>query len=72
MRTAIKLAQRAVKCTDDGILGVKSIKAINSANSDSFSNIYDKLEISEYKDIVKHNPKLAKNLNGWINRAKNI
>jgi lysozyme family protein len=55
---------------EDGILGFKTIIALNDIDVVKFSNQYDQKEQKYYEIIVDKNPDLAKNLNGWINRSE--
>lgn len=55
----------------DGIIGPKTIAACNKANK---GNLLRMLELREeyYRQIVFHNPKKKKFLNGWINRNNDL
>ena len=55
---------------DDGIIGVKTINALNQYDEVDFSNLFDKMEIENYKDIADSNEDIAHNLEGWENRAE--
>lgn len=66
---AIKMAQGLVGVEADGIIGSKTIKALNEYDSFKFDKEFDLLEIENYKNIAKRNPNLAHNLKGWINRS---
>jgi len=64
---AIKLLQRAVDCDDDGIFGQNTLAAVNS--KDCYQDFLTEAKLY-YRDIVFHNPKKSKFLNGWLNRLK--
>lgn len=70
LKVAIKIAQRIVNVSDDGILGLKTLLAINKYNPEEFCQNYTALEKEYYKDIVSKNPSLAKFLKGWDKRAE--
>lgn len=64
--------QRLLGLKDDGVVGPKTIAAINKVNAKEF---FEKLKVSRinfYKNIVKNNPTQKKFLNGWINRVNDL
>jgi len=61
--------QRLVGTVQDGILGEKTIEALNVYSDDEFDVKFDKWEIMFYEELVKNNPKLKIYSNGWRNRA---
>jgi lysozyme family protein len=65
-RTAIKLAQRALKLTDDGILGKKTKEALKWLDK---NELYLQ-RVNYYKAIVKNKTSQNKFLKGWLNRSK--
>ena len=69
MRTAIRKTQKLVSVTSDGIIGTKSIAAINRYDEDLFDMKFDDLELQYYEDIIKRKPSFAMFRNGWKNRA---
>jgi len=66
---AIKMAQDVVGVTIDGIIGIKTLRALNNFDEHVFSEDYDVKENEYYLAISKDNPKLAINVEGWRNRA---
>ena len=79
-KVAVKIAQRALKVVcpihrtlnEDGIMGAKTIAAINQAtmkNHDGLLFAMAALRIEHYYDIVKKNAGMVEFLNGWLNRA---
>ena len=68
-RTAIKLAQIVAGTTADGVLGPKSLSAINALQEDYFRPHYAIAKLARYRDIVTRDRTQAKFLLGWINRT---
>lgn len=71
---AHKLAQSAANSFGkdlvvDGILGSKSIAAINCIYSLSYLNALKQQATNFYLDLIKRRPVLAKYKNGWLKRA---
>ncbi|MGX7835542.1 putative peptidoglycan-binding domain-containing protein, partial [Campylobacter fetus subsp. venerealis] len=56
----------------DGIMGVQTLRALNSADEDKFSLQYDKLEIEYYESLVYKKPANAVYLKGWKKRANAV
>ncbi len=71
-KEAVKMAQRIVKTKEDGAIGAFTVKALNLVDEIAFSLVYDEMEKKKYYSIVSNNPKLAKNLRGWIYRAEAV
>lgn len=67
--TAVKLAQRLIGTTPDGIIGKKTIKALNIFDEKIFDKRYDALEENYFNSIIEHNPELEINRDGWYARA---
>ena len=53
----------------DGVLGEKSIQAINSINPEMFLTQYHELQRKFYQAIVDHNGSQKVFLKGWLNRV---
>lgn len=66
---AIKLAQLVVGATPDGVLGPRSVAAINAYPEDKFGMAYALAKIARYRDIVTRDRSQLKFLLGWINRT---
>lgn len=66
---ASKLAQRAAKVEDDGVIGKDSITAINSVNAELFLLRFAIAKIRKYVEIVKKRPASLKYLVGWLTRT---
>lgn len=68
----IKIPQRMIGVKDDGIVGPKTIEAVNNRNQGDFHQELVIERIAFYEGIVKRTPSQAKFLKGWINRAKSF
>ena len=69
---AIKKVQQLLHLNDDGIVGDKTINAINNQNPKTLF-LQIKAERAEfYNNIVKNHPEQKKFLKGWINRLNDI
>lgn len=67
----IKSIQRALGLDDDGIVGRKTIHAINNYNG----NLLERLKIARttfFKSIVRNDNSKAKFLQGWLNRVNSF
>ena len=69
VRTASKIAQIVSKVHPDGIIGDKTLNAINSYDTEFFILNYKLAKIARYIYITKKNPKNRKFFFGWVNRA---
>jgi len=70
VRQAVKIAQRLLGLSTDGIIGPKTLKALNSVNPDDFLRDYTLARIAFYTSLANKNPKrYGIYLRGWINRA---
>lgn len=65
VKTAIRCAQRALKLTDDGIIGNKTKAALKQLKK---ADLYAE-RVKYYDAIVKNNPNQKKFYKGWINRS---
>ena len=72
MKNAIKKTQELVSVVADGIIGNKTIQAINKYDFNDFNVDFDYMEIKYYDDIVKANPKKSIYAKGWRNRAEAV
>jgi len=72
-KRASRYAQAIVGAKADGVIGNKSIIALNGFDEKVFDMQYDNYEIRYYKTLVANNPKRFKRyIKGFINRAKLI
>jgi len=67
---AVKLVQRVLELTPDGIAGPVTVAAINVQDPQTLVFKIETAQIQYYFDIVEKNPAKQKYLQGWINRAK--
>lgn len=65
-KSGIKMIQRAVGVADDGIIGNKTIAAINNYNA-GIAGLKKQRE-AFYRAIVANSPSQKKFLTGWLNR----
>jgi len=70
IRTAIKIAQRIVETEPDGIVGRKTIKALNGVNEDEFVKEYKERVKNYYINLAINNSKYKRYLEGWLNRVE--
>lgn len=66
---AIKLMQRVLKITQDGIIGPITIETLNKMDSEIFKLKYTIEKISYYTKICNNKSNQKKFLLGWINRS---
>ncbi|NCB97281.1 MAG: peptidoglycan domain protein [Bacteroidia bacterium] len=69
MKKAVMLAQRLVGVSQDGVVGPKTLKAVNAFDTTIFDEMYDILEKDYYDQIVVNNPSKKIYAKGWRNRA---
>ena len=69
MKKAIMMAQRLVGVTADGVVGPKTLKAINAFDDTVFDEMFDILEMDHYESIIFANPSKRIYAKGWRNRA---
>lgn len=70
--TSIKHIQRIVSVDDDGVVGEKTIEAINKCNPKALFLQIKAERTSFYNGIVKNHPEQKKYLKGWMNRLNDI
>ena len=66
---AIRLAQIVSGAVADGLVGPKTIEAINRCDEKEFDARYDTEEIKYYEAIVSNNTSKSIFMKGWRNRA---
>ena len=69
MKKAVMLAQKLVGVPADGVMGPKTLKAINTHDDTAFDEMYDMLEMDYYEMIVVNDPRKRIYAKGWRNRA---
>ena len=65
----IKLPQRVLGVTQDGVVGPATISAINNANQEQLFNNIIQARLQFYKNIIASNPSQSIFLQGWNNRT---
>jgi len=70
LKTAVKIAQRLVKTKTDGIVGNKTIKALDCVDEDYFVKEYKERIKNYYINLAINNSKYKKYLEGWLNRVE--
>lgn len=71
-RWGIVIPQRILKVPDDGIVGPKTIKAVNSANPKEFHGQIVEERKKFIENIVANNPSQIKFRKGWLNRINDF
>lgn len=66
---AVKLAQLVAGATPDGVVGPKTLAAINAMNPDLFVAKYALARLVRYEQIVRRNRSQQKFLLGWLSRT---
>lgn len=70
VRTAIKEVQKALGCTADGIIGPKTLAAINADADEAYQLIW--IQRYWFYWNLGQKPKNKKYLKGWLNRLNSI
>lgn len=68
----IKIPQRVLGVADDGIVGEKTLAALNAQNPAEFFAKIHAERIKFVDDIVRRNPTQARFIKGWKNRINDI
>lgn len=66
---AVKLAQIVAKTAPDGVIGAKTITALNGMSEELFIAHYALAKIARYRDIIQRDRTQIKFMLGWLNRA---
>ena len=69
VRTSSKLAQMALGVHPDGIIGSKTLEALNATGKDDFLTKFKLSKIARYTYLCKKYPSNKKYLYGWIKRT---
>lgn len=70
--TAIRQTQQLLGCTPDGIVGPKTLSAINAQPPAELFNRLHAARVQFCKNIVARRPSQSKWLRGWLNRINAI
>lgn len=68
----IRIMQRLLHLKDDGIVGPKTLAAINGADELLLYNRYKIERIKYYQDLAERKPALRVFLKGWMNRIQSF
>ena len=68
----IRIMQRLLHLKDDGIVGPKTLAAINGADEILLYNRYKLERINYYQDLAEKKPSLKVFLKGWMNRINSF
>lgn len=71
VKTAIRKVQSAIGVKSDGVVGPKTLYALNSVPKDAFYKIWGRREYF-YDKLVEKNPENKKYIRGWKNRLRSI
>lgn len=71
-KVAIKLAQIVLGATPDGVIGPRTLAALNAVDPQAFLPSYALAIVARYRDIVTRDRSQSKFLLGWINRALTV
>lgn len=66
----IKIPQRILGVVDDGVVGPKTVAALNARRQDDLFAQIKQARINFCETIVRNNPSQKRFLNGWLNRIK--
>ena len=69
VRTAVRLAQIVAGATPDGVIGPRTVAALQAMSEAEFEMAYTIAKISRYAEIVNRDRSQSKFLLGWINRT---
>ncbi len=69
---AITITQRLLGVPADGVVGMKTINALNASNQRIIYNKVWEARKQFYYNIVKSNPSQSKWLKGWLNRLNDL
>lgn len=72
VKTAIKNVQKYLGVVADGIIGPKTLGALNNIHPRTAFDSIKKLREDFYKRIVKNNPSQSIFLKGWMNRINDL
>ena len=70
--TGIKEAQKVLGVVPDGVVGAKTLGAVNSCNPRELWEKLKKAREQFFRDLVKKRPASQKYLQGWLNRLNDM
>ncbi len=66
---AVKMLQKMLDTSVDGIIGPHTLKCANEADGKSLTYCYKQERIRYYKRLVERKPEMEVFLKGWVNRV---
>lgn len=69
VRTSSKMTQAIIGTLADGIIGSKTLEALNGVDDEKFVLAFKLARVARYTNIANKNPTQRKFLRGWINRV---
>lgn len=70
VKQAAIYAQRAARVVEDGVIGRKTLAAINYADPIAYYRALCELSAAHYRHVAAVNPSQVVNLQGWMKRAE--
>jgi lysozyme family protein len=67
---SVKTLQSAIGCVSDGVIGPKTMAAINGANPKDLIAKFSDARADFYQGIVARKPDQARFIKGWLNRVE--
>ena len=67
---SVKTLQQAIGCVSDGVIGPKTMAAINNANPKDLITKFSDARADFYQGIVARKPDQARFIKGWLNRVE--
>ena len=67
---SVKTLQQAIGCVADGVIGPKTMAAINGANPKDLIAKFSDARADFYQGIVARKPDQARFIKGWLNRVE--
>ena len=67
---SVKTLQQAIGCVADGVIGPKTMAAINDANPKELITKFSDARADFYQGIVARKPDQARFIKGWLNRVE--
>ena len=67
---SVKTLQQAIGCVSDGVIGPKTMAAINDANPKDLIAKFSDARADFYQGIVARKPDQARFIKGWLNRVE--
>lgn len=67
---SVKTLQQAIGCVADGVIGPKTMAAINDANPKDLITKFSDARADFYQGIVAKKPDQARFIKGWLNRVE--